>query len=184
VKHIATLALIVTLAAPAYAGNCGHFFVQQAVVHHKAQAVVAVKQVAVPVYQPAYQVGHSFQSAAEREAIAQRAAEILELRQLRSQIQALKAGVAAPGSPSQATAANAANSALHQHCGSCHGTDKASPAGGVYIDAGAQVDAETFRKSLEYISGETEPPAKMREVISGLKDADKPLLMQELLRAK
>jgi len=182
VKHIA-LALIVTLAAPAYAGNCGHFFAQQVVVHHKAQAVVAVKQVAIPVYQPAYQVGHSYQSAAEREAIAQRAAEILELRQLRSQIQALKAGVAAPGSPSQPTAANT-NSALHQHCGSCHGTDKASPAGGVYIDAGAQIDAETFRKSLEYISGETEPPAKMREVISALKDADKPLLMQELLRAK
>lgn len=73
-------------------------------------------------------------------------------------------------------------SILAAKCASCHGTDQASPKGGMYIDDGIDIPLKTVVRSLKILSGQNVPSA-MEGLVGKLSDNEKGLLMEELLAA-
>ena len=157
--------------------------------------VVAVKHAAVvaPVVdyhaQQFYRIGDSYR----QESVAERAAaralkqrDDAEIRALRAEIQAMRQaltsqGINAPITNGAAPVLNE-NGLLRKYCAKCHGTDKASPSGGVYIDSGHTLDSGVITQSLKCLGGVEDPPAEMRKVIENIPQDDFGKLMEELLK--
>ena len=180
------------------AGNCNHFFgqqviaVKQPIVNSYVAPVkaVAVKQAVVQhaVYPQYYRVGDSYR----QESIAEKAAlralqqrDDTELRALRAELQAFRQALAVQGINAPINVGNAAqlnkDGLLRKYCAKCHGVDKASPSGAVYIDSGQTLDSSAITQSLKYLGGVEEPPAEMKKVIESIPQEDFGKLMEELL---
>lgn len=152
---LAWLLIIAVLTAPAFAGNCGHFFA------HK-QAVVVQQVVAAPIVY--YSVGESLLI----EAAVEKAFQRRELRQQQS---------AQHAPPSQPGTLAATGSVLSAKCARCHVGETAK--GG--IDFTRTIDAVTFRRSVELMGTGRDAPSAMKAVLAGLTPAEKGALMEELL---
>lgn len=125
--------------------------------HHKQVAVVA------PVYQPVY---YSVGDNVRLEALAEKVAAIVT--------QKLQAAPTL-----QQTAAP--QPILAAKCARCHSGESAK--GGHVIDGSAAIDCDTFRRTMEMLSGNgAPPPAGMQAVLAGLKDEDKAAIMDSMLK--
>lgn len=74
-------------------------------------------------------------------------------------------------------------SSLKTHCANCHGKDKVTPAGGMYLDADVKLNAEQIVRALEILRG-TDVPETMTQVVKSLGPSDKGALMEDLLNAQ
>lgn len=158
-QFVATMIVWASVASAASA-QCGQFFRQRVVVQHHAAAVVAVPQVSYFVGAPV-----------RLEALVQQALradpqyEEFQKWKLRApQREAIKVEPTYP--------------LLQAKCARCHSGDQ--PKGGVTLDGTRPVPAEFALTSLRMLR-DRKGPDEMASVLAGLKDADLPALMQELL---
>lgn len=121
---------------------------------------VVVQQVAVPLY---YHTVSPYL-----------ASEAQTRRIIREELQAIQAAPAL-----QQTAAP--QPILAAKCSRCHSGPDAK--GGHVIDGSAAIDCDTFRRTMEMLSGNgAPPPAGMQAVLAGLKDDDKAAIMDSMLK--
>lgn len=153
-------AILLALIPATASAQCGQFFRQRVVVQHHAAAVVAVPQVSYFVGAPV-----------RLEALVQQALradpQYEEFRQWKLRAPQREAIKVEPTYPM-----------LAAKCARCHSGDQ--PKGGVTLDGTRPVPAEVALTSLRMLR-DRKGPEEMASVLAGLKDADLPALMQELL---
>lgn len=167
------LALLVLVSRPAH-GDCGPLAIRQRVVvqQHHAAAVVAVPQVSYFVGAPV-RVESLIQQALQADP------EYQAFRRWRLQGPQATQDQQAPQREAIKVEANPFP-LLHAKCARCHSGD--SPRGGVTLDGSQPISPEVALKSLRFLR-DRRGPEQMAAVLSGLKDADLPQLMDELLEA-
>lgn len=85
-----------------------------------------------------------------------------------------------PSAPVQ-PAVGGGTSFLQAKCASCHGKDKAQPAGGVYIDGATKISGDMGMRIAEILAGKNVPD-KMKGTVSNLSPQDKNGLISEVIR--
>ena len=167
-RQIVPTMIVWASVASAASAQCGQFFRQRVVVQHHAAAVVAVPQVSYFVGAPV-----------RLEALVQQALradpQYEEFRRWKLQ------GPQAQREPHPAREAIKVEPTypqLQAKCARCHSGDQ--PKGGVTLDGTRPVPAEVALTSLRMLR-DRKGPEEMASVLAGLKDADLPALMQELL---
>lgn len=167
---LATIVVLLT-ANSLHAGNCNSFFraqrvvaVKQTYAHSYVAPVVAVKQ---PIY---YGVGDYSQYQAIQTVKLRNDPGFQEFLQVLGQYreyQAYKIGLAQAKAQEQ-------TSLIVQKCGSCHGTQLATPKGETFVPS-TDIPAETITKALRMIRDDKMPPEKP---LTGQEKAE---IMEELL---
>lgn len=160
IRVVAVMAVLLPATASA---QCGQFFQQRVVVHQQAAAIVSVPQVSYFVGAP-IRVEALVQQALRADPEYQ-AFQRWKLQGPEAQRESLKVET---------------YPLLAAKCAKCHSGDQ--PKGGVTLDGSKPVPADVALTSLRMLR-DRKGPEQMEAVLAGLKDADLPGLMQELLEA-